>query len=251
MLKDQPQPLVNHLIELRKRFLISFCIFALFFLSSYFFSKDLFQFLAQPLLDIFKNSNGTHRLIYTNLTEAFSTYLKVGAFFGFLFSFPFIAHQLWLFIAPGLYKEERKTFFLFLFFAPFLFLCGAAFAYYVVCPTAYKFFLSFETPNFSNLIPIQLEAKLNEYLSLVIRLVLAFGISFQLPVILSLLAYVGILSYKTLMDKWRYAVLGIFTLSAFITPPDALSMILLALPLVLIYFMTVFIVKCVERSKKT
>ena len=151
-----------------------------------------------------------------------------------------------MFIAPGLYRKERKVFIPLLIATPVLFLIGAAFAYYVIFPAAYAFFLSFETPGSTGQLPIQLEAKVNEYLSFVMRLVFAFGISFELPVLLTLLANVGMVGSQGLITKWRFAVVGIFVIAAVITPPDMLIMIGLAIPLIVLYGISILMVRWVE-----
>ena len=174
-------------------------------------------------------------MIYTALYEAFFTYLKVAFFGAVFFSFPMWATQLWLFVAPGLYRSEKRAILPFLIASPFLFVLGAAMVYYFIFPLAWQFFISFETPPGSGGIPVQLEAKVGEYLSLVMHLILAFGIAFQMPVLLTLLCRVGILSVESLRKGRRYAIVGMFVFAAIITPPDIISQIGLALPLILLY----------------
>jgi sec-independent protein translocase protein TatC len=174
-------------------------------------------------------------MIFTQLYEAFFTYLKVAFFGAVFFSFPMWATQLWLFVAPGLYRSEKRTIMPFLLASPFLFLLGAALAYYFIFPMAWKFFISFETPAGADSVAIQLEAKVSEYLSLVMHMILAFGISFQMPVLLTLLCKVGILNVASLRKGRRYAIVAMFAVSAIITPPDIISQIGLAVPLILLY----------------
>jgi sec-independent protein translocase protein TatC len=174
-------------------------------------------------------------MIFTHLYEAFFTYLKVAFFGAVFFSFPMWATQLWLFVAPGLYRSEKRTIMPFLLASPFLFLLGAALAYYFIFPMAWKFFISFETPAGADSVAIQLEAKVSEYLSLVMHMILAFGISFQMPVLLTLLCKVGILNVASLRKGRRYAIVAMFAVSAIITPPDIISQIGLAVPLILLY----------------
>lgn len=242
---DSPQPLIYHLIELRQRLIYAIIGFFAAFGVCYVFSEEIFQFLVQPLATLLQEK-GPRRLIYTGLTEAFITYIKVAAFAASFLSFPIVATQLWMFIAPGLYRKERKVFVPLLIATPILFLIGAAFAYYVIFPAAYAFFLSFETPGSTGQLPIQLEAKVNEYLSFVMRLIFAFGISFELPVLLTLLARVGMVTSQSLINRWRYAVIGIFIVAAIITPPDILSMIGLAIPLIILYGLSILMVRWIE-----
>ena len=244
------QPLLTHLLELRRRLVYALISFLFFSFICYFYAQPIFSFLVQPLADVIHQAGQDRRLIYTGLTEAFVTYIKIAAFSGGVLSFPFMATQLWLFVAPGLYKHERGLFLPLLIATPFLFLAGALFAYYIVFPTAYSFFLSFETPGTPGGLPIQLEAKVNEYLSFVMRLIFAFGISFELPVLLTLLASTKRLTASYLVAKWRFAVVGIFTLAAFITPPDIFSMLALAFPLILLYGISILMVRVVERRLK-
>jgi sec-independent protein translocase protein TatC len=242
---DAPQPLLHHLLELRQRLIYALIGFFCAFILCYAYAEEIFQFLAQPLATLLREK-GPRRLIYTGLTEAFLTYIKVAAFAAAFLSFPVVAFQLWMFIAPGLYRKERKVFIPLLIATPVLFLIGAAFAYYIIFPAAYAFFLSFEIPGSTGQLPIQLEAKVNEYLSFVMRLVFAFGISFELPVLLTLLANVGMVSSQGLIAKWRFAVVGIFVIAAVITPPDMLSMIGLAIPLIVLYGISILMVRWVE-----
>jgi sec-independent protein translocase protein TatC len=246
---DTPQPLLQHLLELRHRLIYALLGFFAAFILCYLYAEEIFQFLVQPLATLLQE-RGHRRLIYTGLTEAFLTYIKVAAFAAAFLSFPVIASQLWMFIAPGLYRKERKVFVPLLIATPALFLMGAAFAYYVIFPTAYAFFLSFETPGSTGQLPIQLEAKVNEYLSFVMRLIFAFGVSFELPVLLTLLANVGMVTSQGLITKWRFAIVGIFVVAALITPPDMLSMVGLAIPLIILYGVSILMVRWVESKQQ-
>ena len=234
-INDKPMPLLDHLIELRTRLLWSMGAFLLCFFICYYFSKGIYSFLAQPLADILIQRGGNRRLIYTALYEAFFTYLKVSFFGAAFLSFPVIATQIYMFVAPGLYRSEKRAFLPFLLATPVLFVGGAALAYYFVFPAAWRFFLSFETSDGAGGLPVQLEAKVSEYLGLVMRLIFAFGLAFQLPVLLTLLAKVGIISVAGLKKYRRYAYVGMFIIAAIITPPDVITQTGLAIPLILLY----------------
>ncbi len=234
--------LIEHLTELRTRLIYS--LLALFgaFGICYYFSKNIYQFLVAPLL-----AAGGKNLIFTGLTEAFFTYVKVAFFAGFVLAFPFIAFQLYRFLAPGLYKKEKKILLPFLIGSPILFFAGIAMAYYFIFPVAWKFFLSFETPN--GTMPIVLQARVSEYLSLVLHLMFAFGLAFQMPVILALLCHGGFISAAQLRDKRRYAILLIFVIAGIITPPDVISMVGLAIPMLLLYEGSILICRKIEKTK--
>jgi sec-independent protein translocase protein TatC len=192
--EEHKMPLMEHLVELRRRLIYSISAFLICFLAAYHFAQPLFEFLVEPLRLVQESQPGAHRLIFTAPTEAFFTYVKVAFFAAAFIAFPVIASQIWLFVAPGLYKHEKSAFLPFLIATPVMFLLGAGLLYYFILPMALKFFTSFEVPAGDGVMAITLEAKMSEYLSLVMTLILAFGISFQLPVLLSLLVRVGILS---------------------------------------------------------
>ncbi len=247
VIEDKPMPLLDHLIELRRRLMWSLGTLVIATIGSYYFSSYIYAFLAQPLVDIlYAQSGEPRRLIFTALTEAFFTYLKVALFGGLFISFPIISHQIWLFIAPGLYRSEKRAIAPFLIAAPVLFLTGAALAYYFVFPAAWSFFISFETPPGTGGVPIQLEAKVGEYLDLVMKLIFAFGIAFQMPVALALMAKVGIITSKGMRRVRRYAIVGMFVVAAIITPPDPISQIGLALALMALYELSILAAKIVE-----
>jgi sec-independent protein translocase protein TatC len=243
---DKPMPLLDHLVELRRRLMWSIAAFFICFVVCYHFSAQIYGFLAQPLVDILEKQSGTpRRLIFTQLYEVFFTYLRV-AFFGAAFlSFPVIASQVWLFVAPGLYRSEKRAFFPFLAATPVLFVLGAALAYYFVFPFAWRFFISFESPTGSS-VPIQLEAKVSEYLDLVMKLIFAFGITFELPVLLTLLAKVGIVSSAGLRKFRRYAYVGMFVIAAILAPPDVITQTGLAIPLIALYEISIIAARMVE-----
>lgn len=240
--------LLEHLAELRNRLIYAMAAFILAFILCYWQSKVIFQFLNQPLADIFQGQTG-RRMIYTGLTEAFFVYVKVSAWAAAFLSFPIIAIQLWKFIAPGLYKGERRAFLPFLLATPILFFLGGALVYYVIIPVAWRFFISFEIPSEAGALPVTLEAKVNEYLSLVMTLIFAFGLSFELPVLLTLLARAGLVTSAQLIAKWRYAVLGCFVFAAIVTPPDVISMTGLAVPMIGLYGLSIWGAKLVERQR--
>ena len=238
----------EHLIELRSRLLK--CIIFLFFsfIISYFFADTIYNFLVKPYADAVREDSLDRRLIFTALHETFLTYLKLSFFTAFFLSCPIILIQIWKFIAPGLYKNEKLTLLPFMVATPVLFLLGGMIVYYLIMPLAIDFFLSFEKLATQDSLPIQLEAKVNEYLSLITRLILAFGLSFQLPVLLTLLAKVGFIDSDYLKKRRKYIIIVIFSLAAILTPPDPITQIGLALPLLLLYEISIFTVKIVEKK---
>ena len=248
-INDTPMPLLAHLVELRRRLMWSIAAFFVAFLVCYHFSTQIYSFLAQPLADILASRPGAdRRLIYTALYEAFFTYIKVAFFGAGFFAFPVIASQLYLFVAPGLYRSEKRAFLPFLLATPLLFVLGAALAYYLIFPVAWRFFLSFETPTGGGGLPIELQAKVGEYLDLVMKLIFAFGIAFQLPVLLTLLAKVGIISSRGLKKQRRYAYVGMFVVAAILAPPDVITQIGLAVPLILLYEVSIVCAGMVETK---
>jgi len=241
-------PLLDHLLELRKRLMWSILAFVGAFLVCFFFAKQIFGFLTLPLAHALQGLPNDH-LIATALTETFFTYMKVGMFAGLCLSFPVIAGQIWLFVAPGLYRNERKAFLPFLIATPFLFALGAAFVIYVMLPFAIHALLGFDTPGSGGRLGIQLQAKVSEYLDFVMTLIFAFGLTFQMPVLLSLLGRVGIITSTQLRQVRRYAIVGITALAAVLTPPDIFSMVSLIVPLVLLYEISIGCVWLIERSR--
>ena len=241
---------ISHLTELRSRLIHSFIFLFVFFILSYFFAEYLYGFLVEPYAQAVKNDGTERRLIFTALQETFLTYLKVAFFASFFVTSPFILIQVWKFIAPGLYDHEKSAIMPYMVVTPILFFLGGALVYYLIMPLAIKFFISFESSGHITNLPIQLEAKVNEYLSLIMKLIFAFGLSFQLPVVLSLLARVGVVDSEFLKKRRKYVVVIIFTAAAILTPPDPITQIGLAIPLLILYELSIFSVSLIEKKSK-
>ena len=247
---DKEGGFVSHITELRSRLIHSVIFLFIFFIFCYFFAEYLYGFLVEPYAQAVKNDSIQRRLIFTALQETFLTYLRVAFFASFFVTSPFILIQIWKFIAPGLYDHEKIAIMPYLVITPILFFFGGALVYYLIMPLAIKFFLSFESAGLTTSLPIQLEAKVNEYLSLVMKLIFAFGLSFQLPVILSLLARVGVVDSEFLKTRRKYVVVIIFTAAAILTPPDPITQIGLAIPLLILYELSIFSVRLIEKKSK-
>ncbi len=243
---DQSQaPLLDHLIELRARLLRAIAALTLSFGVCLYFAGTIFGFLVRPLTAAFPPGQG--RLVYTKLYEQFFVEIKVALFAAFFVSFPVIANQLWAFVAPGLYAKEKKAFLPFLIATPVLFAAGASLAYFVVMPTAFHWMLGFQGEKGG----LNLEAlpAVGDYLSLVMQFILAFGISFLLPVLLLLLNRAGIVSRKQLIGLRRYVIVAITAVAAVITPPDLMSQILLLIPMLLLFEGSLLVMWLGERRE--
>src|ERR1051326_8723970 len=247
-LESSKAPLLEHLVELRNRIVRSVIAFLVCFIFCFAFSRPIFQFLTQPLSDALAGQ-ANRSMIFTALYEQFFTYVRIGMFGALCLAFPYMALQLWLFIAPGLYKHERKAFIPFLVATPVMFILGGAFVRYLMLPRVIKFFLSEEIPSAPGQIAIQLAPRVGEYLTFVMTLIFAFGVCFELPVLLTLLGSVGIVTSKGLASARRYAIVGVFAVAAIVTPPDVFSQLSLAFPLVGLYEVSIWCVKLIERNR--
>ena len=244
------QPLLEHLIELRSRIIKTMIMIIVFFIFFYIFADNIYNFLVKPYANAVAGEEG-RRLIFTALHETFFTYIRVAIFASLFVSLPFLLIQLWIFIAPGLYKNEKNVVLPYLLATPILFILGSALVYYLIMPLAIKFFLSFESIGGNGALPIQLEAKVNEYLSLIMRLILAFGVCFQLPVALTLMARVGLVSSEGLKKNRKYVMVGVFAVAAILTPPDPISQIGLGIPILLLYELSIIAVSFIEKRKNS
>lgn len=234
-------PLLAHLTELRQRLLYCLGAFLLAFVAAYYFSDTVFGFLTRPLVEAF-GDGAERRMIYTGLHEAFFTYVKLSCFAAVCVVLPFTLNQFWKFIAPGLYEHERRSLRPALIATPVLFVLGAALAFYAVFPLAWQFFLGFESAGLAGGIAVELEARVSEYLSLVMRLILAFGLTFELPVLLLVLAKVGAVTAASLRRYRKHAIVVAFLFAAIITPPDVISQLALGTPIILLYELSILLI---------
>ena len=247
-INDPKLPLLDHLVELRRRLIFSVGALLIAFIVSLYFAGPIFNFLVSPLNDLWQGQEGK-RLIYTAMHEKFFTDLKVAFFTAGFLSFPIVVNQVWKFVAPGLYSNEKLAFLPFLIASPVLFFTGGAFVYYLVLPIAWEFFAGFQQVATVGQIAIELEPKVNEYLALVMRLIFAFGLSFELPVILVLLTRSGLVSIELLKQKRRYAFVIAFVAAAILTPPDPLSQFALAIPIIFLYEISIWCSIALERKR--
>lgn len=235
--------LSEHFLELKNRLMKIVVFFIISFMVAYYFKENLFQFLLQPLVDL--STGSTRKIIYTGLAEAFFSYIKLATFFAFFAVFPVICYQLYFFIAPGLLNYEKKIAASMMVLSPILFYIGSFFVFYFVMPKAWEFFLSYEQNSIE--LPLIMEARISEYLSLVLQLMFAFGMAFQLPVIMILLCVIGLVTPGFLVANRRISIVIIFLFAAIFTPPDIISQIALAIPLVLLYELSIMLCKLVKN----
>lgn len=244
-LDESTAPLIDHLVELRKRLLRCLWMMLAAFLLCYHFSEAIFAFLVQPLRDAYGAAAG--RLVYTKLYEAFFVQVKVALFGAVFLSFPLIANQLWAFVAPGLYRQEKRAMLPFLLATPLLFTAGAALAYYMVMPTAFHFFLGFQGD--AGGVTVEALPSVESYLDIVMQFLLAFGVSFLLPVLIMLLNQAGLVTRAQLVALRRYMIVAAVAVAAVLTPPDVVSQLMLAVPLVLLYELSLVAIWFMERAQ--
>ncbi len=252
---ESSAPLLDHLIELRSRLIWCVAFIVVAFVVAFYFANPIYNFLAQPFVDVALNNGKEPTMIFTGLQDKLFVNIRLAFYVALCVTFPFVAMQIWKFVAPGLYRNERQAFLPFLIATPILFTLGAAMAYYIVIPRAWDFFISFEVaPELANEIAdqaalqIQSLPAVSEYLSLTMMLMFAFGVSFQLPVLLVLLAKAGFVTAEGLAEKRKYSILGAFVFAMLMTPPDPLSQIMLAIPILALYEISILIIKMTINS---
>jgi sec-independent protein translocase protein TatC len=243
------QTFIEHLVELKKRVIIVLLSFGIFCAIGYIYSDKIYDFLLLPLADYFTSKGENREIIYTGLSEAFFTYIKLAIYFGIFCVFPVFMWQTYSFISPGLKLSEKKFIAPIFLISPILFYLGFIIVYYLILPAAFSFFLSFEQSNSMINLPIKLEARISEYLSLCLAIILAFGLALQLPIILVILAKLRIISSKGLKQYRRLSIVIIFIVAAIITPPDILSQIILAVIMIILYELSVFACSYIEKNR--
>ena len=264
-LEDTSAPLIEHLAELRQRLIYSIIAFAICMILCFTVARPIFNFLAEPLARLLIANGQEPDLIFTGLQQGFMTQIRISLFGGFVLAFPVIGYQMWRFVAPGLYRQEKRAFLPFLLASPLLFLTGAAFAYYIVLPLAFDFFLGFQQLG-ADLSPggsltagagseetdlsVQFLGTINEYLGLTMKFIIAFGLCFQLPVLLTLMGKAELVSARGLADTRKYAVVGILVLAALVTPPDVITQIILFVVVYGLYEVSILLVRMVERKRE-
>lgn len=237
---EKKLPLTSHLQELRKRLILSFIAIGVGFVLCYAFAESLFDILASPLLKLMPAGGS---LIFTSVAEAFFTYMKIAFIAGLILTSPFVLYQIWAFVAPGLYRNEKRYVIPFIFLGSLFFATGILFAYFVAIPVGFRFFLGYAT-DFIKPMP-----SMKEYLSFSIKFLLAFGLVFEFPVVLILLSRVGVVDSKMLARNRKYAILLIFIFAAILTPPDIVSQVLMALPLMALYELSILLTKILGKKK--